>query len=385
MTLEDRVTSIIGQIYEAVEDETAWPSVLLSLSDCFGGAGCGFTVDNARSGRTSVSVSARLDPYRVREYNEHYHTVDLFTSRSRSLAAAGRAFASHTYLTDAELGQSEFYNDFLRKHPLFYNMAGSMSLDEGTGVYLTLLRAKRARPFSQGELDLLDLLLPHFRRAARLGLSLRSSRTPYQALDRLRAGVIFVDSAGKVTFANAVAAKMSDDHDGLHLTPNGLTLASPAGRRDLARLRALAATESRQNGNAAVGVLAVTRPSGRRPYLLRVSPLRALDLSVACENATIVILITDLEESSGVDSDALRVVFGLTPAECRLAALLAEGDDLTEASEQLSITRNTVRAQLRSIFEKTGVRRQAELVALISRLAQGTSPYPAAPAERESK
>lgn len=56
---------------------------------------------------------------------------------------------------------------------------------------------------------------------------------------------------------------------------------------------------------------------------------------------------------------------GFTRAEARLASMLAEGITLEGAAEALSISIHTVRCQLKSVFAKTGVTRQAELVALL--------------------
>ena len=61
----------------------------------------------------------------------------------------------------------------------------------------------------------------------------------------------------------------------------------------------------------------------------------------------------------------LADLFELTPAEANLAILLARGLSLAEVSEAQSISQHTARAQLKSIFAKTGVSRQAELVRLV--------------------
>ena len=53
------------------------------------------------------------------------------------------------------------------------------------------------------------------------------------------------------------------------------------------------------------------------------------------------------------------------PGEARLAAQLARDISLTEAADTFGVTRNTVRAQLRSIFDKTEARRQSDLVRLL--------------------
>jgi DNA-binding CsgD family transcriptional regulator len=57
----------------------------------------------------------------------------------------------------------------------------------------------------------------------------------------------------------------------------------------------------------------------------------------------------------------------LTPAEGRVAALIAQGIAPERAAERLGVSRETVRNQLRAVFAKTGTHRQSELVALLAR------------------
>lgn len=60
-------------------------------------------------------------------------------------------------------------------------------------------------------------------------------------------------------------------------------------------------------------------------------------------------------------------VYGLSPAQVRLARLIVNGHDLASAAERLDVSINTLRTQLQRIFDKTGVRTQAALVrALLS-------------------
>src|SRR6476469_10394374 len=63
--------------------------------------------------------------------------------------------------------------------------------------------------------------------------------------------------------------------------------------------------------------------------------------------------------------DLLRCHFGLTPAEARLALHLVAGETLRSAAVKLSITYETARTCLKSIFNRTGTCRQAELVIVI--------------------
>ena len=63
--------------------------------------------------------------------------------------------------------------------------------------------------------------------------------------------------------------------------------------------------------------------------------------------------------------DLLQCHFGLAPAEARLAFHLVAGETLRSAAVKLSITYETARSQLKSIFNKTRTRRQTELVIVI--------------------
>ena len=65
----------------------------------------------------------------------------------------------------------------------------------------------------------------------------------------------------------------------------------------------------------------------------------------------------------------LTIVLGLTMAEARLASVLNRGLSLVDAAKQLGIAHNTAKVQLRSVFAKTGVHRQAQLVALLATLS----------------
>jgi DNA-binding CsgD family transcriptional regulator len=63
--------------------------------------------------------------------------------------------------------------------------------------------------------------------------------------------------------------------------------------------------------------------------------------------------------------ELLRCHFGLTPSEARLALHLVAGETLRSAEAKLSMTYETARTHLKSVFQKTGTCRQAELVVVI--------------------
>jgi DNA-binding CsgD family transcriptional regulator len=78
--------------------------------------------------------------------------------------------------------------------------------------------------------------------------------------------------------------------------------------------------------------------------------------------------VVDLDARAVPAETHLRQVFGLTLAESRLLARLAHGEALETAADLLQIAKETARTQLKAVFAKTEAGRQAELVALVTRL-----------------
>jgi DNA-binding CsgD family transcriptional regulator len=72
---------------------------------------------------------------------------------------------------------------------------------------------------------------------------------------------------------------------------------------------------------------------------------------------------------AAVAAELMRV-FGLTAAEARLAGRLLGEESLEAAAESLGVSYSTARNQLRAVYQKTDTHSQAQLIALIARLAK---------------
>jgi DNA-binding CsgD family transcriptional regulator len=81
-----------------------------------------------------------------------------------------------------------------------------------------------------------------------------------------------------------------------------------------------------------------------------------------------VLLLIDPDKRYLPPEAALKSYFGLSTAEARLAQRLASGEALEGAAKRLSISKHTARVQLKAVFAKLKVHRQAELGALLANL-----------------
>jgi len=80
---------------------------------------------------------------------------------------------------------------------------------------------------------------------------------------------------------------------------------------------------------------------------------------------TAILFMTDPEQAAEVRSEWLREDFGLTAAEAGFTREILKADGLRAAADRLGISLTTARTHLARVFDKTGTRRQAELVRLI--------------------
>ena len=116
------------------------------------------------------------------------------------------------------------------------------------------------------------------------------------------------------------------------------------------------------------GTTAISR-NGKKPLSVSVNRFGSETCAVP-KKAAAIVFITDPERPVKTSSALMTLLFGFTEAECRLAGILITGCSLKDAAEQRQVTYETVRSQLKSIFGKTGVRRQTELIELLIRVGR---------------
>ena len=145
-------------------------------------------------------------------------------------------------------------------------------------------------------------------------------------------------------------------------------------RRCAAREQALkqAASDPRAPPEADAGEfqsLHVPAAPGRAPlyaFFTMLSPQGAMGTFGL--RPVVMLLFFHPASAPAVDATLLHAVFGLTPAECRVATLLAEGLPLKQIAQLQGTQTETVRKQLQSIYQKTATNRQPDLVRLLLHL-----------------
>jgi DNA-binding CsgD family transcriptional regulator len=175
------------------------------------------------------------------------------------------------------------------------------------------------------------------------------------AIDLLKSGVIVLGPRGQVLFTNQRAGSLLSRHDGLIIDNSGICRASDT--EDTRRLH-----RSVRAARDEVVADALTLQTQRH------GPLRIVVRSGEDEGdagpVTCLYLFAE-DDDPAIDPHLLRGMFGLTPSESRLAAALASGLSLEATAEREGWTLSSARSYLKTVFEKVGVTRQADLVRVV--------------------
>lgn len=316
---------------------------------------------------TDTAGSSLADPndWELTAYREQFFALDPFIN-----LPLDQIITLDDLLTDAELTASDYYQHYLQPIGLFRILGVDTGEPDGLLARVRFSRRREEAPFSARDRDMLALITPHLRQSieiyARLNL-MASERDLYAgAIDQLSVATIILDEKGGMLNANAMAAALLKEADGVSLRGGRLHV---GGRHTDQQLQAALGSviKAQQTGaTSVVKALRVPRPGGRSALGLVVRPVPASEWTEGQAGPCAAIFISDPDRRDSASQQTLGELFSLTPAEANVAILLARGLSLAEVSRAQNISPHTARAQLKSIFAKTGVSRQAELVRMIT-------------------
>ena len=185
----------------------------------------------------------------------------------------------------------------------------------------------------------------------------------FGVFDRVSTGLVLVSGTGQVVLANRAAREIFDSADGLRLSRGRCVEVADRERRAVLKEAVFAASgAANATGGRANRIIAVRRRSAPDPYLVEVSPLADADDEIGERFRGALLTIIDPDRDAAIELVGFGEIYGLSDAELGVARLCIEGLSSAEIAEGRSVSRETVRSQLRSIFVKTRVRNRTELV-----------------------
>lgn len=185
-----------------------------------------------------------------------------------------------------------------------------------------------------------------------------------EALNALGTGIAILDLRAQILLANATAARILAQAC-LFRTSSPLSVSLHDTRSNEAFRKAIVA--------AGLGTSAALQLRDRRATAIVSAILLPLPLPRSRDYArrrspVVLLAMNELIRSEEIPHRWLAQMFGLTRAEASITSWLVSGRSIDEYAQYRGISLETVRSQLKTVLSKTGMSRQAQLVAALARL-----------------
>lgn len=350
--------ALIDQIYEAALVPELWPAVLDDIATLAGGIG-GILLTAAPNQISRWTSSAP-----VREIMADFAADPELQANNirlqRGVALRHHGFFGNDTLYSAEdMAQALIYRKFFLPRGLGYAAGTVLPMPSGDVAVFDIERRFDDGPVEPKQIALLDTLRPHLARSAVLAtrLNLERARVVVSALGQAGLPAAVIGQRHQVLAANSEMEAMSPQL--VFTAHGGLALADPAANA----LYGDALTFLRQSDPTRS--IAVPAMADVPAAVMHVLPLAGQGRD-AFAGGRAILVVTRLDPPAAPTAELLGGLFDLTAAEARVARAITQGLTTDEAASGLGLSRETVRSYLKAIFGKTGVGRQADLIALLS-------------------
>lgn len=360
---EERVGELIAASYAAALGQIGWQDYCNAVDESLGGGNC--VAIHGQDMKANINLGIVYTGFRpdyIETYGAHYSSLNPYVS-SFFRAPVGARLTTEDMVDIPALMKSEFYNDWLRPQEDVWPGCGVVLFHDDTRVLVFggQLRARDTDHKFDPMMKLLNVLTPHLTRAFDIqrAVMLSQAAATRQTMEMARDGIVVVDARGRVRHLNGGAIKFLDQQDRIRINASGQLAIADDRAGALLQLALRSAIEP--------ACFFVRSANGSPVALLTVTPIqhdKPASFAQPFEDHSASHLVTITVPGTNLRQDARRLL-GLSAAEMAVAEALAAGLSLREIADAKGRSIHTVRNQVRAVLEKTGARRQAELISIL--------------------
>jgi DNA-binding CsgD family transcriptional regulator len=368
----ERVSRLIGDVYDAALNHALWPGVLRDLARFVGGPAASLFSKDANSKTGGVAFEFGIDPHYKQSYFQTYIKLDPATT-GHYFAELENPVSTADLVPYDEFLETRFYREWARPQGLVDFVSAVLDKSTTGAAMFGVFRHERDGVVDDETRRRMRLVIPHIRRAILIGrtIDIKTAEAASLAdtLDGVSAGMFLVDGSGRIVHANASGHAMLSEGAILRAPVGRLTANEAAAEKALNDVIAAAG-----GGDAAVGVKGIALPlaaaNGDR-YVAHVLPLTSGSRRRAGASYAAVAALFVHKAALDLPSppQVIAQTYKLTPSELRILLAIVEVGGVPETAQALGIAETTVKTHLHRVFAKTGSNRQADLVKLVASYA----------------
>lgn len=370
-------------------DDTKWSDVADIMADIVGSRGCALLVTQAGEGLpwqlNAMSRIWRDIPPEVFKY--YYENYSRYERPAFELLQQRPKFIVKT----SDEGLSDV-DDFPRdREDVRYYIANTgchhraaFRLNDNPGWFdtITFQYSEKLRKVPREGLQSVLEYLPHLAKALDVRRMYRLLSLRYDAIltafDHVRVGLLVVLASGEIIVINRRAEAIVSEGDGIRRSAGGGLRFHDLVAGELFHAGLIRITNTARGvGRKSCVTLLASRPSGKTPFLIELTPLRDPLKEIDLPHEGVLVTLIDPCSKNGVDMMPLSLHAGLTASERDVCERFARGISREQIAVDRGTSANTVKSQVRSIFSKCRVGTRLELIRLAARLSPPVGPMAA--------
>jgi DNA-binding CsgD family transcriptional regulator/PAS domain-containing protein len=365
------VSSLIGAIYDCALDPSRWEQTLDELRQAFDGLTAILYLNDLRDQRILINRTVGIEPAWLELINQH--TPEISTRLMQDVASFPSLDEPHLmsrHIPPADAAKSPYIQQCLKPNGICDIINYFLMHTPSRFAGFAIGRHERQGIFTERELELGKVLLPHLRRAVTISNVLDASTIERsrmaELLDVMRCAVLLTDERGAILYANRSAERMLCDGTLVRSANGVLRAKAPAADGEMRAAIRLAAHDEAALGRTGSAVCLTEHDPAS--VLAHVLPMTGGEIRAKLQPAAAASVFIGALPDGQDGAAALAATYDLTPAETRVLARLLAGSTLAKTATSLGVAPATAKTHLDNIFLKTGVTRQADLMRLGTRL-----------------
>jgi DNA-binding CsgD family transcriptional regulator/PAS domain-containing protein len=366
VVMPDRVAlnELIGFIYDCAIEPKHWAEALQHIAGYVGGSAASLSLQDPLRRQVKLVSQWGFPPEIERRLLEAAPINPLLSTGW--YVELERPFTGEAVLGRKNYIRTRFYNEVVAPSGLYDAALAVLARSAERFGAVTIASQS---PIKRVTLDRVGQLAPHLRRAVGIADLLESRSLQNDALSSamnlLTLAVVLVDEQGRITYANDAASELISEGRSVRRDGDTLSCKDLKAARELRRAIQLAA-DGRTAEIPPTGIPVPIGASDGGDLAAWILPLdRGLRGDLATSySAKVAVFLRRLHDTSPLPGEVFVKHYAISPAECRVLMMLAQGMTVKEASVALGISESTAKTHLKKLFEKTGTSRQAELLML---------------------
>ena len=356
-----KLSQLIGEIYQGALTGK-WEKILEELMDLTQSNKAFFFLKSLESEQPLImeykanieSPAKALIAFQVRAMEDPGLEVTRFMTE-------GDCININTHMDVGAHRETSFYKDIYKPLQVFHALAGLLCRDQNHESLLVVNRGENSNGYSLVEENLFELVTPHFSRAIHIFKELRLyknySNISKSILDQQDKAILVCDAQGTIVLSNNYAEQHLVLPSVISIRNNKIQITEHMYQKRLEFfIKQCSALAYKDIGLQET--LVIEQENGDNK-LITVSPLinqnAFNDIDVPC-------CLVTVNNQHQLNWKNVQNEFELTPKELKLIRAIYAKKKLNDLTEVFGVTYNTLRTHLQSIFKKTEVNSQTELL-----------------------